>query len=189
MMVSPAHKKNQTGATLVVVLVILIVMTFLGLGAMSDTNLQLAMVRNSQLQTGAYTAALTEINAQLDQINNNEETDTDQIILDLVQAPTVVDGATGFDTRSLSADSDTAPADNDFALLLGGVLGADAAFYTTDITLSEPNANSFLPVAGMSLSPDSTVRWLVMEFNSSATIDNTGTRSDQVQGFKYLSAN
>lgn len=189
MMVSPTQIKNQTGATLIVVLVILIVMTFLGLGAMSDTNLQLAMVRNSQLQTGVYTAALTEINAQLDQINNNAESDTDQIILDLVQTPTALDGMTGLETRSLSADSGSAPADNDFALLLGEVIGADANFYTTNVVLSEPNANSFLPVEGMSLSPDSTVRWLVMEFNSSATIDNTGTRSDQVQGFKYLSAN
>lgn len=178
--------KRQRGSTLVVVLVILIVMTFLGLGAMNDTNLQLAMVRNSQFQTGVYTAALTEINAQLDAINNNAEADTDQIILDLVQSATTLNN--GIESRSL--DSQGAVADgNDFDLLLEAVLGDDAEHYATSLTITEPNANSFLPVEGMSLSPDSTVKWLVMEFDSSAAIANTGTQSDQVQGFRYLSAN
>lgn len=178
--------KNQRGSTLIVVLVILVVMTFLGLGAMSDTNLQLAMVRNSQFQTGVYTAALTEINAQLDDINNNAEADTDQIILDLVQSPTTL--SDGVESRSLSSQGAQADG-HDFDLLLGSVLGDDAQHYATSLSVTEPNANSFLPVEGMSLSPDSTVKWLVMEFDSSASITNTGTRSDQIQGFKYLSAN
>ena len=180
-------KANQRGATLVVVLVFLVVMTFLGLGAMNDTNLQLAMVRNSQLQTGVYTVALTEINAQLDAINNNAEADTDQIILDLVQSATVINN--GLETRSLTSDSAGDGTDDDFALLLGDVLGADANHYTTDIIIREPNANSFLPVTGMSLSPDSTVKWLIMEFDSTASITSTSTQSQQVQGFRYLSAN
>lgn len=180
---------RQRGSTLVVVLVILIAMTFLGLGAMSDTNLQLSMVRNSQFQTGAYITALTEINGQLDAINDNAESDTDQIILDLVQTNTTVDATTGFERRSLAARTTQDPADRDFALLLDGILGDDADSYTLAMTVTEPNANSFLPVEGMSLSPDSTVKWLVMEFNSRATIDNTGTTSDQIQGFRYLSAN
>jgi|GEM_PF-2960505 len=178
--------KNQRGATLIVVLVILIVMTFLGLGAMSDTNLQLAMVRNSQFQTGVYTAALTEINAQLDVINNNSESDTDQLILDLVQTPTALND--GVESRSLNSQGAEADG-HDFDLLLASVLGDDAEHYNTSLSITEPNANSFLPVEGMSLSPDSTVKWLVMEFNSTASIANTGTQSDQVQGFKYLSAN
>lgn len=174
-------KRSQSGATLIVVLVILVAMTFLGLGGMSDSNLQLAMVRNSQLQTGVYTAALTEINAQLDAINTNNESDVDNIILNLVQTTVEADGS-----RENSFDSD-----NDLAtdLFIDDILGTDANSYTTSLTIAEPNANSFLPVSGMSLSPDSTVKWLVMEFTSDATITNSGSRSIQTQGFKYLSAN
>ena len=177
----PKTGRQQSGATLIVVLVILIAMTFLGLGSMSDSNLQLAMVRNSQFQTGVYTAALTEINAQLDAINNNAETAVDTAILNLVQKDTTT--VDGVETRSLKS------ADREIAKLLDGVLGSDADSYTTSLTLTEPNADLFLPVSGMSLAPDSTVKWLVMEFNSDATMANSGARSNQIQGFKYLSAN
>lgn len=173
-------KKSQSGATLIVVLVILIALTFLGLGGMSDSNIQLAMVRNSQFQTGVYTAALTEINAQIDAINTNNETDNDTIILNLVQTATTVSDGIASRFNEYTANED---------LFIDDVLGANKASYTTTLTLTEPNADAFLPVSGMSLSPDSTVKWLVMEFNSSAGINNSGAESDQTQGFKYLSAN
>lgn len=166
--------RHQQGATLIVVLVILVAMTFLGLGSMSDSNLQLAMVRNSQLQTGAYTAALTEINSQIDAINTNPEADVDVPILNLVQTPTVV--TNGVSSRTTNP-----------AALLATSIGSDANSYTTSLSLTEPNADAFLPVTGMSLSPDSTVKWLVMQFDSVATI--SGASSNQTQGFKYLSAN
>ena len=172
---------TDRGATLVIVMVILVVMTFLGLGAMSDTGLQLAMVRNSQMQASAHTAALTEINAQLDDINGNAAGATDDVVLDLVQAATTV--SNGVRMRQTSPDR-----------LLDSVMGVDtdagdSSPFTASLTLVEPNADTFIPVVGYSLSPDASVKWLVMEFRSSATVRHTSTASDQVQGFRYLSAN
>ena len=179
--VQPNSNKRNTGATLIVVLVILVVMTFLGLGAMSDNNIQLAMVRNSQMQTSAHIAALTEINAQIDDINGNAPGATDQVILDLVQAVTTL--ANGVNSRSIDPDR-----------LLEGVLGVDldngeSSPYDAQLTLTEPNADIFLPVDGHSLSPDASVKWLLMEYRSQAGVKHTSTESDQVQGFRYLSAN
>ena len=77
----------QSGITLVVVLVILVAMTFLGLGAMSDSNLQLSMVRNAQLQNRAHNAALSEVNAQIDFINENNPGETDPTILAVINDP------------------------------------------------------------------------------------------------------
>ena len=173
----PPGRRSQPGSTLVVVLVILIAMTFLGLSGMSDSNLLLAMVRNSQFQTGVYTVALTEINAQLDRINTNAEAEDDQIILNLIQ--------TRVGNNDTSRSNDLS---ND--LLTDDILGADTAgHYTRTLTLTEPNTDTYLPVSGMSLSPDSTVKWLVMELNSEAAMTDARSSSNQIQGFKYLAAN
>lgn len=170
------HKPvRQTGATLIVVLVILIAMTFLGLGAMSDTNLQLAMVRNSQLQNSAHTVALSETEAQIDVINSNAEGTTDEVIADLVS----VDIVDGF--RSTSP-----------AKLITDILGyeyEDEMPYETTLTLEEPNAGAIINIPGYSISSDSTVKLLAMQFRSTATVENTNNTSEQVQGFLYLSAN
>lgn len=69
---SGSHR--QSGATLVVCLVILTVMTFLGLNAMTDSSLQTSMVRNNQLNLMAYNVSLSEINAQLDDMELNFNT-------------------------------------------------------------------------------------------------------------------
>lgn len=59
-----------------VCLVILTIMTFLGLNSMTDSGLQAAMVRNNQLRLMAYNTALSEINAQLEDIESNINTTT-----------------------------------------------------------------------------------------------------------------
>ena len=136
---SRSLKKHQRGATLVVVLVILVAMTFLGLGAMNDNSLQVSMVRNSQLQTGAYTAALTEINAQLDVINNNNANQVDQIILNLVQTNTTTDDE-GVASRSI----DVTALEGQVSLELDNILGDEFEHYETSLSLEEPNAGVYL---------------------------------------------
>ena len=56
---------NQKGATLVVSLVLLLILTLMGISASENVNLQAHMARTSQFQIHAYQIALSEIKAQL----------------------------------------------------------------------------------------------------------------------------
>ena len=69
-----AIRGTQQGATLVVCLIVLTILTFLGVNAMTDSGLQSAMVRNNQLSLMAYNTALSEINAQINVMNTNTDT-------------------------------------------------------------------------------------------------------------------
>lgn len=56
---------DQRGATLIVSLILLLVLTIVGLSAIEGVNLQSQMARNSQFQVQSYQVALSEIQAQL----------------------------------------------------------------------------------------------------------------------------
>lgn len=75
---------HQAGVCLIVVLVLLIGMSVVTLSTISDTGLQFKMVRNDQFYTSAYLAAYSEINAQLGNINANDETESDVKVLELL---------------------------------------------------------------------------------------------------------
>lgn len=171
---------RQKGATLIVVMVLLIVMTFLGLGGMSNSNLQLSMVRNSQMQTSAYTAALTEINAQMNVINSNAQGADDQLIIDLVNAAPEPDGS-----RILTGVVAPDPAQPEFEILLDDVLeAADYAAY--DTTLSVVQISSIGgAVSGFRIN-NAPVDLLPMQFISNVSVKNTGAQSVQVQAFNYM---
>ncbi len=62
---------KQSGAALVVALVLLLVMTILGVAVVDSSNLQGNMSRNSQFRVHSYQVALSEISAQLQDIENN----------------------------------------------------------------------------------------------------------------------
>jgi len=55
----------QQGATLLVSLVMLLILTLVGLSAVENVNLQTHMARNSQFSIHSYQIALSEIRAQL----------------------------------------------------------------------------------------------------------------------------
>lgn len=76
--------KRQSGATLLVVLVLIIGISSIAVSSITDTSLQFKMVRNDQFHTSAYLSAYSEINAQLGKINKNDETEFDETILDLL---------------------------------------------------------------------------------------------------------
>ena len=161
--------KHQSGITLVVVLVILIAMTFLGLGAMSDSNLQLHMVRNTQLQNMVHSASLTEINAQIDSINTNDTEMEDLVIRDVLQSP----------TNQLTSD-------DGLFLFTPQILGNQVSDgLEQDLTLTQlnPGVSTQLTVG---FSSDSDVQWRYFEFASSTEINGTASASNQTQGFRYL---
>ena len=171
---------EQKGATLIVVLIILVAMTFLGLGGMSDSNLQFAMVRNSQLQYSAHAAALSEINEQLAAINGNAVSEDDQLIKDLINSTPDAVGVKRIDAA-------VPPATGQFEILLDDVLsGQDYAAYEVKLSLSQLN-DTDRALAGFSLD-DPKVKALSMQFVSSVTVKNTGAQSTQTQGFIYLAA-
>ena len=188
---------KQSGATLIVVMVILLVMTLLGLASTADSRLQLIMARNSQFQTAAHTAALSEINAQIDDINRTAG-DVDDIIRNLLNATPSINTNTNITSRQLRSGIDS---DNAITRFLRGLLGSTASGttpqpilgshkddYDSSLIIREPDINVRLPVSGMSLG-ESGVKWRRMEFESMAQLNNTDFKSQQVQGFRYLAPN
>lgn len=189
--------RKQSGATLIVVMVILLVMTLLGLASTADSRLQLIMARNSQFQTAAHTAALSEINAQIDDINRTAG-DVDDIIRNLLNATPSIDTNTNITSRQLRSGIDS---DNAITRFLRGLLGSTASGsnpqailgsykddYDSSLIIREPDINVRLPVSGMSLG-ESGIKWRRMEFESMAQLNNTDFKSQQVQGFRYLAPN
>ena len=195
-MTTPPRK--QSGATLIVVMVILLVMTLLGLASTADSRLQLLMARNSQFQTAAHTAALSEINAQIDDINRTTG-DVDDIIRNLLNATPSIDTNTSITSRQLRSGIDS---DNAITRFLRGLLGSTASGTTTpqailgsykddydsSLIIREPDINVRLPVSGMSLG-ESGIKWRRMEFESMAQLKSIDFKSEQVQGFRYLAPN
>ena len=180
--------RRQSGVTLIVVMVILLVVTLLGLASTSDSRLQLAMARNSQFQTAAHTAALSEINAQIDDINGNAVGQTDQVIVDLLNATPTSTTLAGVSVSSRTLQSGIGN-NNQITRFLLTILGSNKNSYGSSLILREPDINVRLPVSGMSLGPGSTIKWRRMEFESMAEIEDTGFQSKQVQGFRYLAPN
>lgn len=188
---------KQSGATLIVVMVILLVMTLLGLASTADSRLQLIMARNSQFQTAAHTAALSEINAQIDDINRTAG-DVDDIIRNLLNATPSIDTNTNITSRQLRSGIDS---DNAITRFLRGLLGSTASGsnpqailgsykddYDSSLIIREPDINVRLPVSGMSLG-ESGIKWRRMEFESMAQLKSIDFKSEQVQGFRYLAPN
>ena len=185
--------RKQSGATLIVVMVILLVMTLLGLASTADSRLQLIMARNSQFQTAAHTAALSEINAQIDDINRTTG-DVDDIIRNLLNATPSIDTNTSITSRQLRSGIDS---DNAITRFLRGpasgttpqaILGDYKDDYDSSLIIREPDINVRLPVSGMSLG-ESGVKWRRMEFESMAQLKSIDFKSEQVQGFRYLAPN
>lgn len=189
--------RKQSGATLIVVMVILLVMTLLGLASTADSRLQLIMARNSQFQTAAHTAALSEINAQIDDINRTTG-DVDDIIRNLLNATPSINTNTSITSRQLRSGINS---ENAITRFLRGLLGSTASGsnpqailgshkddYDSSLIIREPDINVRLPVSGMSLG-ESGIKWRRMEFESMAQLKSIDFKSEQVQGFRYLAPN
>lgn len=151
--------KCQRGATMIVVVVILAVMTLLGITAVSDNSMQSAMVRNNQLQMLAYNTALSEINAQIYEFN---------VILDTQK---LLDALT--DSESLR--------ELDPGEIYEQLRGTQ---FTQDVNISFLYEGPSW--AGNEVG---TFRELFYEIESDAVLPGTATRSDQVQGISFIAPN
>lgn len=75
---------SQQGAALIVALVALLILTILGVSTMSDVMNQSSVVRNEQFRQKVFYAANSELNVQIDSVNNNAQNEDDKIITDLL---------------------------------------------------------------------------------------------------------
>ena len=185
---SRSQLKKQSGITLIVVLVLLAAITFLGLAAFSDSNLQFVMVRNNQLQSYTHTAALTEISAQLDRINVNDPKETDEILVRVIQNGVDEDLGDGIDSKTLDLINDN----SDF---VGKGQLTDAGLVRT-LTLTDTGVTTDNQiVVGFTIGDRTAITHRIFEINSTAgvQVNNDANRvtnlSDQTQGFRYPAAN
>ncbi len=79
MKMKSAHSK-QAGAALIVALVALLMLTLLGVSTMSDVINQSSVLRNEQFRQKVFYAASSELNVQIDSVNDNEQYQDDPII-------------------------------------------------------------------------------------------------------------
>lgn len=156
---------QQRGAVLIVVLVVMTALSLLAMSSMSDTNIQLAMVKNDQFYLNAHRVALSEINAQLDLINANEPDELDPTILSLLEFD--VDQPWEFDADEML-----------------GPHGGIGAFDQTISMAMACDPDDCIAPAGYSI--DNQTRTLRVNVQSSASFGDTGARSDQTQGFWFL---
>lgn len=126
---------------------------------MTDSGLQSAMVRNNQLRLMAYNTALSEINAQVDDMNLNFNTNT------LLDALNDADGLREFEFEEILLSTLDHPFSQDLTL--------QYLYAGTSWTGNEVG----------------TFRELFFEIESDATLEGTSTRSDQVQGISYIAPN
>lgn len=154
---SPLGK--ESGATLIVCLVILTILTFLGVNSMTDSGLQSSMVRNNQLRLMAYNTALSEINAQVDDMNFNFNTAS------LLDALTDTDGLREFEFNEILLSAIDHPFSQTLAL---HYLRSGTSWTGNEV---------------------GTFRELFFEIESDALLEGTSTRSDQVQGISYIAPN
>ncbi|MFK8020182.1 MAG: hypothetical protein AB8B86_10465 [Pseudomonadales bacterium] len=162
---SPHSSSKNRGAVLIVVLVVMTALSLLAMSSMSDTNIQLAMVKNDQFYLNAHRVALSEINAQLDLINGNAPDDLDPTILALLEFD--VDQPWELDTDELL-----------------GPHGGVGAFDQNISMAMACDPDDCLAPAGYSI--DNQTRTLRVNLQSSASFGDTGARSDQIQGFWFL---
>lgn len=162
---SPGELHQQQGVVLVIILVILSSMSILVLGSGSESRLESAVVRNDQFRINAYRVALSEINAQVQDINNNTAIEDDDTILQMIYRDTSV-------PWKLSEKEIRGPNKGK------GAFSQDVAFSV----LCEPD---FCPApAGYSMSGSTKV--LRGQISSSARLHDTGAQSSQIQSFWYL---
>jgi len=77
---------NQQGAALIVALVALLILTVLGVTTMTDVLNQSSVVRNEQFRQQVFYAASSELNVQINSVNDNAQSEDDEIILDLMES-------------------------------------------------------------------------------------------------------
>ncbi len=151
--------------TLIICLVILALLTLLALGSMSVINLETAMVRNNQMSLVAYNHSLSEINGQINIINE----DKDSSILNDALNSGMLNPETGHPYRPLS----------------GNEIVMQETHYGSLSVEQEVNID-YLGQGNPAGASESMMRALRYDIHSKSRLANTGGSSDQTQGIYII---
>lgn len=154
---------SQYGATLLVALILLLIMTIVGIGASQVSKMQYQMARNTQFQLDMYQVALSENNAQIKVLNSNNK---------LIE-----------DNLSVFTDQDIDAKDLKMTEQIGGAKKTKADLVSTFKMLGKSNAPPGFSLGVNAM--DSTV----FQLETNAEIPNSSIRSNQTQGASILSPN
>lgn len=167
---------KQQGVTLVIALIVLLALTMLGLASTTDNRLQSVMVRNDQFRFEAFNASYSEIDAQVDVVNNR----------------TIAQGipTTIFTLITNGVGSVISSGDSPVILALMTPLDdvTDSGVTYTGITkaVSKEYATPCV-ITGESLAVgSSTNSCFEFRIQSTATLDNTSIGSTQNQVYQYV---
>jgi hypothetical protein len=116
----PINPHGEAGATLVVSLVLLLVLTVLGISGMNTTTLELTMASNAQYRQDSFQAAETGIDIAIAQENFTT------VAPSVVPVTPLGDGT--YDTQAVSTFQDTTPVPN-IAFSMGTTSGTVQAFH------------------------------------------------------------
>lgn len=152
---------SQYGATLLVALILLLIMTIVGIGASQVSKMQYQMARNTQFQLDMYQVALSENNAQIKVLNSNNKLIEDSLGV--------------FSDQNIDAD------DLRMSEKISGVKKTKAELVSTFKMLGKSNAPQGFSYGSKVM--DSTV----FQLETNAKIPNSSIKSNQTQGASILS--
>ena len=149
----------QSGAVLIVSLVMLTILTIIAVGTATDIGLQSNMARNSQISMNAFNTTLSELRAQFQASKANDnisDTSYQQLLSDVYQTEP---------THTAATDELLMPsANNPFT----------QTFEITFIGYGHCGGGNEVGSTG-----------LIYEFEGTAELDSTGIKSEQVMGVCY----
>lgn len=158
-------KKHQSGAALLVSLIMLLLLTMIGIASIEDTALQSNMARNSQFKMRAFNLSFSEGKAQYDAFVT-EYDNTRRVLL--------LESLFGKITPYTYPDGDlvmTNIPDNKFDI------SATLQFVSEDGVAIAANENE---AASISL-----LKPVIYEINAVSELQNTSTKSNQIHGLEY----
>lgn len=159
-----SDKKAQSGVTLLVTMVALLILTIIGMVSMGDLLVQSGTVRNEQFRQRIFYAVSSEVNANIRTVNQNSFNDDDPLIVSLL---------------------DNRVAGNQFELTSAPMTAAPATVQMQDVVITA-SRNDLLGCMGESVGR---VRVLAGWIDASGRLDdgkpNQGIRSNQRQRFVY----
>jgi type IV pilus assembly protein PilX len=160
------NKKNQSGAALLVSLIMLVILTIIGVSSIEDITLQSNMTRNSQFKMQAFNTALSESEAQVP-----------RLLTEIVLLQNAMN-----DPNNTVAIPDTdfvmASSSNPFDQSVDIIYMEPSTDAGDDTNFSQGSAVA----GGYSMG---SITEAAYDMNSVATLPNSGSKSDQIQGLRY----
>ncbi|MEM7258659.1 MAG: hypothetical protein AAF404_14875 [Pseudomonadota bacterium] len=159
-----AAAQRQSGVALLVAMVALLILTVIGLVAMGDLLIQSGTVRNEQFRQRVFYAAASEVNANINTVNQNSFNDDDPLVNNLL---------------------DNRVGSNQFELIVTPMTTPPTTVQLQDVEITAAR-NDLMGCMGESVGR---VKVLAGSIDASARLDdgrlNQGIRSVQRQRFIY----